>query len=67
MIRKAKKDKRFEIVHKDSISMAQEAIVIKDKETGVHYLFFASGYGGGLTPLLDKDRKPLIDERISFE
>ena len=31
-----------------------------DKETGVNYLFRASGYAGGLTPLLDKDGKPVV-------
>ena len=31
-----------------------------DTETGVNYLFIASGFGGGLTPLLDKDGKPII-------
>ena len=31
-----------------------------DKETGVNYVFHAGGYAGGLTPLLDKDGKPVI-------
>ena len=31
-----------------------------DKETGVNYIFHAGGYAGGLTPLLDKDGKPVI-------
>ncbi|MCR5010667.1 MAG: DUF6440 family protein [Clostridia bacterium] len=31
-----------------------------DRETGVNYLFHASGYAGGLTPLLDKDGGPVI-------
>ena len=31
-----------------------------DKETGVNYLFYASGYAGGLTVLLDKEGKPVI-------
>lgn len=31
-----------------------------DKETGVNYLFFHRGNGGGLTPLLDSDGKPII-------
>lgn len=29
--------------------------VIADKETGVLYIWIRSGYGGGLTPLLDSD------------
>ena len=31
-----------------------------DKETGVNYLFSASGYAGGLTPLLNRDGTPVI-------
>lgn len=31
-----------------------------DKETGVNYLFRISGNGGGLTPLLNSEGKPLI-------
>lgn len=29
-------------------------------ETGVEYLFSANGYAGGLTPLLDRDGKPML-------
>ncbi len=35
--------------------------IITDTETGVQYLFAMSGYGGGLTALLDADGKPLVD------
>ncbi len=31
-----------------------------DKETGVNYIFHKTGYSGGLTPLLDKDGKPVV-------
>ena len=31
-----------------------------DKETGVNYFFHAGGYAGGLTPLLDREGKPII-------
>lgn len=31
-----------------------------DRETGVNYLFHAGGYAGGLTPLLDREGKPVI-------
>ena len=34
--------------------------VIVDTQTGVNYLFVKSGYGAGLTPLLDKDGKIVI-------
>lgn len=31
-----------------------------DTQTGVNYIFHKSGYGAGLTPLLDKDGKPVV-------
>ena len=31
-----------------------------DRQTGVNYLYSASGYSGGLTVLLDKDGKPVV-------
>jgi len=31
-----------------------------DRETGVNYLFHFSGYAGGLTPLLNKEGKPIV-------
>ena len=36
-----------------------------DKETGVNYLFIANGYAGGLTPLLDREGKPVITPIIN--
>lgn len=39
-----------------------------DRFTGVNYLFTKSGYGAGLTALVDKDGKPIITkERVSNE
>ena len=35
-------------------------VIFVDKETGVNYLYVSSGYGGGLTALLDKDGKPIV-------
>ena len=31
-----------------------------DKETGVNYVFHASGYAGGMTVLLDREGKPIV-------
>lgn len=31
-----------------------------DRKTGVNYVFHASGNAGGLTPLLDREGKPVI-------
>ncbi|MBC1423565.1 DUF6440 family protein [Listeria seeligeri] len=36
--------------------------ILVDQETGVQYLFRLSGYAGGMTPLLDKDGKPYIQD-----
>ena len=38
-----------------------------DRETGVNYLFHAAGYAGGLTPLLDKDGKPVVTDAYTLE
>ena len=51
---------RFDIKEREGVSFATDAIVIIDKETGVNYLFVHRGYGGGLTPLLDSDGKPIV-------
>ena len=36
-----------------------------DRETGVNYLYHRGGYGGGLTPLLDREGKPIITSVIN--
>ena len=51
------KDKRFEKVYSQDLGGTE---IWVDKETGVNYLYHASGYAGGLTVLLDKDGKPVI-------
>lgn len=51
-------EKRFEKVYSQGTLTTAEVYV--DKETGVNYLFMTSGYAGGLTPLLGRDRKPVI-------
>jgi hypothetical protein len=57
------KEKRFEIVYKQGVASGFK--VIKDTKTGVMYLFHNDGaYAGGLTPLLDKSGKPVIDPHI---
>lgn len=52
-------EKRFKIVENENGFMTS-AIVIVDQVTGVNYLFVGRGYGGGLTPLLDKDGKIVV-------
>ena len=51
-------DKRFVEVYSQGTLTVTEIWV--DRETGVNYLFHASGNAGGLTPLLDKDGRPVI-------
>ena len=51
---------RFKAVKAKSISTLTEVQIIVDRETGVNYLFVHRCYGGGLTPLLDADGKPVI-------
>ena len=50
--------KRFIKIYDDGAFGSNEIWV--DTQTGVNYLFHASGYAGGLTPLLDRDGKPVI-------
>ena len=56
--KKDKFDERFEVIYEQGkISIFK---IIRDKETGVNYLYHAAGYGLALTPLLDKDGKPVV-------
>ena len=49
---------RFEKVYSQGAMNVTEIWI--DKESGVNYLYQASGYSGGLTPLLDREGKPVI-------
>ena len=51
------KEKRFVRIYTQDMSSTE---IWVDKETGVNYLFRASGNAGGLTVLLDKYGKPVI-------
>ena len=55
-----KKDRRFEIVLNESTKALTGTMILRDKQTGVHYLYVSAGYGGGLTALLDENGKPVI-------
>ena len=52
-------DNRFEKVYSQSTLSGATQIWV-DKETGVNYIYHSSGYGGGLTPLLDREGKPVV-------
>ena len=51
---------RFDIKERESLGLMTDVRVIIDKETGVNYLYVGYGYGGGLTPLLDSEGKPIV-------
>ena len=52
------KNDRFEKIYSQGTMNVMEIWV--DRETGVNYVFHASGYAGGMTPLLDIDGKPVV-------
>lgn len=54
----SKENERFERVYSQGAVNVTEIWV--DKETGVNYMYHASGYAGGLTVLLDEEGKPVI-------
>ena len=56
----AKKNRRFVVKEVESGFVSVGTYVLVDRETGVNYLFAASGYSGGLTVLLDAEGKPIV-------
>lgn len=58
----AKKDSRFKVVFREGNSIKDEGQhqIMVDTETGVNYLVWKSGYAGGITPLLDREGRPVI-------
>lgn len=56
----AKTDDRFVKTYTQGSGFTQVMQIWVDKKTGVNYLFSQTGYAGGMTPLLDRDGKPVI-------
>ncbi len=56
---------RFVVVFKDGSSLRDEGVrqIIVDKETGVQYLVWKSGYGAGITPLLDSQGRVIVSKQ----
>jgi len=56
------KEERFEVIFRDGSSLKDEGIrqILVDKETGVNYLCWKSGYGAAITPLLDSEGKVIV-------
>ena len=57
---KKNNDDRFDIVYVQYNSLTSYRIIV-DKHTGVQYLCTSTGHTGGITPLLDKEGKVVID------
>ena len=57
------KNQRFEKIYSQGTMSVTEIWV--DNETGINYLYHASGYSGGLTPLLDREGKPVISSIVN--
>ena len=56
----ANTDDRFIKTYSQGGGFSQLTQIWVDKKTGVNYLFTQNGYAGGLTPLLDREGKPVI-------
>ncbi|MCI8524419.1 MAG: xylan 1,4-beta-xylosidase [Oscillospiraceae bacterium] len=52
-------EKRFVKTHVEGGIVTVSEIWV-DRETGVNYFFHHSGNAAGLTPLLDRDGKPVV-------
>lgn len=57
------KNERFVKVYSQGTLNIMEIWI--DKETGVSYVFHASGNAGGMTPLLDRTGAPVISPIIN--
>lgn len=53
----AKKEKRFLKTYSQDLG---SVVIYVDKNTGVNYMYVNGGYGGGLTPLLNRDGTPVV-------
>lgn len=56
----ADNNERFVRIYKEGAFSGGGFEIWVDKETGVNYLWRATGYAGGLTVLLDRDGKPIV-------
>ena len=54
------RDDRFIKTYEQGGILNDSVQILVDKQTGVNYLFAASGYAGGLTVLLNRDGSPVV-------
>ncbi|MFC3859588.1 DUF6440 family protein [Deinococcus antarcticus] len=53
---------RFDVIYEQGKGLNEQTRVLRDRETGVCYLFYWMSTGAGLTVLVDKDGKPIVME-----
>jgi len=58
---KNKLGERFEVIYMES-NLRENVKILKDKETGVHYICNEVGRGNGITVLLGEDGNPVINK-----
>ena len=56
----ADNENRFVKIYKEGAFVGNGFEIWVDTETGVNYVWRATGYAGGLTVLLDREGKPVI-------
>ena len=61
MFQKKEKEERFAVKSKEAFQGGDLAVLV-DKQTGVNYLSFVGLSGSTITPLLDRDGRPLVDK-----
>ena len=57
-----KEGKRFEVVYQQSVGLASEVRILRDRATGVEDLATWFGQAGGVTPLIGPDGLPVISK-----
>jgi hypothetical protein len=53
-------EKRFVKTYSQGNGLSTRMEIWVDMKTGVNYIFTQSGYAGGMTPLLDREGKPIV-------
>ncbi|RDY26255.1 xylan 1,4-beta-xylosidase [Romboutsia weinsteinii] len=53
-------DDRFDVIY-ENVGWHHTNKIIVDKQTGVQYFYSGTSNGGGITPLLDKEGKVVIN------
>ena len=59
MKKREKPAERFAVAYEQQ-RLTKSFEILVDRETGVNYLFYLNGYGGGLKPLLDENGRPVV-------